>query len=181
MADGFRVDSTALRHAQPHRQAAAVFVLVESVGPHAALVARALARHRSASALRRAGHRPAWHPRPIRAQAARGEPGFVRSKRVLIYRRAALAANRKTVRGYGCDVLESIACRQKPKHPFGFAAPAPAPRLRNARVRALAADPRRSCAARPHQARFLIHGSALRIAPPSRQIGSDRSTAEAIK
>ena len=38
-------------------------------------------------------------------------------ERVPLGGRAALTSTRETVRGYGCGALESIACRQKPKHP----------------------------------------------------------------
>ena len=90
--------------------------LVWLTGLHAALVARALPRYRSASALRRAERRPARHPRPIRAQASRLEPGFGRPEMALLRSRAALARKGVTASGYPCGLsgpLESAACGRR--------------------------------------------------------------------
>jgi hypothetical protein len=79
MADGLRVYSTALRHAQPHRQPAAVFVLLEAVGPvgwparnaHSASAGATSKRVRAAPSRPSASLASAPDPRPSRVPRTR--------------------------------------------------------------------------------------------------------------
>ena len=134
-----RVCSTALRHAQPHRQPAAVSVLLETVGltDWRACSARSASAgatsKRVLAAPSRASISPASAPDPRPGRAPRTRLRGVEKSADL--RSVVTGSKRTTVRAYCGGPLESVSCRRESVSPYWFT-PAPAldPRVQDARL-----------------------------------------------